>query len=72
MEASVEERFAELCIKEKSTEESIGEEKQRIRLSVWKKLEAKGDIREYPSSCLGKTLYIPDHLRYLPMLSKHI
>ena len=54
MEASLEERFAELDFKDKSTEESIREEKQRIRLSVWKKLEEKKNICEYPISCVSK------------------
>ena len=48
MEATLEERFAELDVKEKSTEECIREEKQRIRVSVWKTLEEQKNIREYP------------------------
>ena len=45
MEATLEERFAELDVKEKSTEECIREEKQRIRVSVWKTLEEQKNIR---------------------------
>ena len=53
MEATLEERFAELDVKEKSTEECIREEKQRIRVSVWKTLEEQKNIREYPP-CFGR------------------
>ena len=52
MDNSIEDSLSKLNLEEK--DDQISDEKDKIRQSIWSKLDSKKLVRSYPPSCVGK------------------